>query len=186
MLRNTSGGFGLVAILFHWISAVIAIGLFVSGLWMTGLSYSDPWYHRAPDQHRAFGVTLAALLLLRLVWRLLNPPPAPEPGVRRWERMAAGITHWAMYLLLFAIIVAGYVLSTADGRSVDVFGLFSVPPLVGNIRHLEDPAAELHYWLAMLLAALVVVHALAALKHHFLDRDRTLARMFVPARRGRY
>lgn len=183
MLRNTKEGFGLVAILFHWIAAILALGLFASGLWMTGLSYYDPWYHRAPDLHRAFGVTLALLLVLRLAWRLLNPRPRPEPGMQRWERVAAAITHWAMYVLLFAIIAAGYVLSTADGRSVDVFGLFSVPPLFGNIRHLEDPAGELHYWMAMTLAALVILHTLAAFKHHILDRDRTLLRILVPARR---
>lgn len=183
-LRNTRSGFGLVAILFHWLAAVLAAGLFASGLWMTALDYYDPWYNRAPDLHRSFGVVLFAVLGLRLIWRALNPAPAPEPGIRRWEHVAAVVVHWAMYLLLFAIIAAGYLLSTVDGRSIEVFGLLSVPSLYSGGDNLEDLAGAIHYWLAMLLAGLVGLHTLGALKHHFWDRNRTLVRMVRPVRRG--
>lgn len=179
-LRNNLQGFGLIAILFHWIAAVLAIGLFASGLWMTGLDYYDPWYNRAPDLHRAFGITLLSLLVLRLAWKLINPSPAPEPGTRRWEHALSVAVQWLMYLLLFAIIMAGYLLSTLDGRAVDVFGLFSVPSVLQAGENAGDLAGDIHYWLAMGLAGCVALHSLGALKHHFFDRNRTLVRMIRP------
>lgn len=185
-LTNTRNGFGLVAILFHWVAAVLAIGLFASGLWMTGLGYYDPWYNRAPDLHRAFGVVLFILLGLRLIWRLVNPAPRPEPGTRRWEHLLAVTVQWSMYVLLFAIIVAGYLLSTVDGRSIDVFGLFQVPSFYRAGDGFEDLAGDVHYWLAMVIAGLVGLHTLGAMKHHFIDRNRTLVRIFRPVRRRGY
>lgn len=179
-LTDSRSGFGLVAIVFHWVGAILAVGLFISGLWMTGLSYYDEWYNRAPDLHRAFGVVLFVLLGLRLIWRLLNPTPLPEPGTHRWESRLSMVVHWAMYLLLFAIIAAGYLLSTVDGRSIDVFGLFQVPSVYEAGDGFEELAGAVHYWLSMVLAGLVGLHTLGALKHHFIDRNRTLVRMLRP------
>ena len=176
-LRNHKDGYGLVAVLLHWLVAVAVCGLFGLGLWMTGLTYYDSWYRQAPWLHKGIGVTLFLVVAARLVWRLLDPQPAPLPSHAAWERRAAGIAHRLLYLLLFAVMLSGYLISTADGRPLEVFGLFSIPAAVTGIENLEDTAGRLHLLLAWSLVGLALLHALAALKHGLFDRDRTLLRM---------
>ena len=175
--RNTRDSYGLVAILVHWVVALVVIGLFVLGLWMVELTYYDVWYRQAPHIHKSVGILLLLLMLGRVLWRLVNPTPRLEPGTTPLEQALARTAHRLLYLLIFAVIVAGYLISTADGRSVDVFGLFSVPALISGIPNMEDVAGKVHLVLAVTLVSLAGVHALAALKHHFLDKDRTLKRM---------
>lgn len=180
--RNRTDAYGLVAILFHWLVAVAVVFLFGLGLWMVDLSYYDANYRSSVDLHRSIGVLLFGALALRLLWRLFNP--APRPHGRRWERRAAALMHWALYLLLFATMAAGYLITTADGRSVDVFGLFQVPATLTG-RNQEDRAGDLHEILAWGVIVLASVHALAALKHALIDRDGTLRRMLWPRREER-
>ena len=176
-LRNTIQGYGLVAIFLHWLVALVVNGLFALGLWMTDLTYYDTWYRRAPDLHKAIGILLFLAMLGRVAWRLFNVTPADEPGMTPLERRAAHSVHLLLYLLLFALMVSGYLISTADGRPIEVFGLFAVPALVSDIPNQEDLAGKVHWYLALTLIALAGMHALAALKHHFIDRDRTLKKM---------
>lgn len=175
--RNTRETYGSVAIFVHWSMALGVLGLFGLGLWMVDLAYYDSWYKRAPEIHKGFGVLLFIALLFRLVWRNLNPKPRPEPNLSAFERGASKSTHVALYLLLFAVTLSGYLISTADGRSIDVFGLFRVPATIAGLPNQADLAGEVHLVLAITLLSLAGVHALAALKHHFVDRDRTLIRM---------
>lgn len=177
MLRNTDSTYGLVAALLHWTVAVAVIGLFVLGLWMTGLDYYDPWYKDAPNIHRSIGVLVFIAVAIRLAWRLLDPPPRPLRSHSAVERRLARIAHGLLYLLLFAVMIAGYLVSTADGRPVDVFGLFQVPATLSGIENQEDLAGDIHLALAIALVSLAGIHALAALKHQFIDRDGTLMRM---------
>jgi cytochrome b561 len=177
---NTREGYGLVAIGLHWLVAVTVLGLFGLGLWMVELTYYDPWYRTAPGIHKAVGVLLFIALVLRLLWRLGQPAPAPIG--RRWERALAGLVHALLYLLLFATMIAGYLISTADGRAVEVLGLFAVPATFTGLANQEDIAGAVHFWLAWTLVGLVTLHALAALKHAFIDRDATLRRMLRPGR----
>ena len=175
--RNRTNGYGLVAILFHWLVAAAVVFLFGLGLWMVDLSYYDPNYRSSFALHRGLGVLLFALLALRLVWRLVNP--APRPQGRPWERRLATLAHVALYLLLFATMLTGYLISTADGRSIDVFGWFQVPATLTG-RNQEDWAGDLHEILAWSVVALASLHALAALKHAIIHRDGTLRRMLWP------
>jgi cytochrome b561 len=85
--------------------------------------------------------------------------------------------HWLLYGLLFASIISGYLISTADGKSIDVFGLFAVPAIISDIPNMEDIAGKVHWYLALLLISLTGLHTLAALKHHFIDQDQTLTKM---------
>lgn len=176
MLKNTTTDFGMVAILLHWLMALTVIGLFISGVWMTELDYYDAWYQRAPDLHKGIGILLFILLIFKLVWRWLDPLPRPESHTT-WERRAASLAHLLLYTLMFIVLIAGYLIPTADGQALDVLGLFSVPALVTSIPNQEDIAGEVHEILAFILIGLATLHALAALKHHFIDRDRTLKRM---------
>lgn len=168
---------GAIAITLHWLVALLVLEQFALGWWMTDLTLYDHWYHKAPAIHKGIGSLLFLLVLVRVGWRLYNGRPQELASHRPWERVVAGYTHIALYLLLFGVMVSGYLISTADGRGIEVFGLFTVPATLQGIEHQEDVAGVIHLGLAVTLVALALLHAGAALKHHFIDRDRTLRRM---------
>jgi cytochrome b561 len=118
-----------------------------------------------------------ALTVLRLLWRLLAGTPAPPPGMPAWQRWAAGGSHGLLYAILLAMPLSGWLYNSASGFPLQWFGLFSLPKLSARDPELRAFALEMHEWLFIALAIVVSVHALAALKHHYLDRDRTLVRM---------
>jgi len=177
MWRNSRSGYGWTSIAVHWIAALVIVTLFALGLWMTGLAYTHPWYNRAPALHESLGILGMALIAFRLVWRVVTVTPEPGHGLRRWERVAALAVHWLMYVLMVMVFVTGYAISTAGGEPVSVFGWFEAPALVHGFEHQADIAGWLHYYSAWALILLAAVHTLAALKHHFIDRDATLVRM---------
>jgi len=175
-LRNSADRYGLVAKALHWTIALVIIGLIASGWYMVGLSYYDRWYPRLLDLHKAFGILALELGALKILWSLYSRPP-PLSGLPRWERIAARSVHGMLYLLMLAVPVTGYAISTSAGDPVSVFGLYEVPALLPAWKGLERVATDLHYYLAYLTLALVVLHAAAALKHAFIDKDDTLRRM---------
>lgn len=177
MWRNSETSYGVTAVLLHWASAITILGLFVLGLWMVDLGYYDPWYRDAPALHKSIGLTLLAVMLFRLAWRIGNPKPAPEPGASPREIRFARAVHSLLYVLIFCVIASGYLISTADGRPIPVFGLLEVPALFTGSQRQANIAGVVHLGLAISTIALAMLHALAALKHHFVDRDRTLLRM---------
>ncbi|QIL90114.1 cytochrome b [Microbulbifer sp. SH-1] len=181
--RNSPTHYGWVAVAFHWLMAPAIIGMFALGWWMRGLSYYDPWYRQGPDIHKSVGILLLILLTARLLWRWANVSPAPEPAPR-WQQRAAGFAHWVIYGLLLAIFVSGYLISTADGRAIEVFGWFQVPATLQGLENQEDIAGAIHKYLAWTLMGLVLLHGLAAFKHHFVNKDGTLRKMFGLAPRN--
>ncbi|MEN8761071.1 MAG: cytochrome b [Thiogranum sp.] len=174
---DTHDRYGLISIALHWLVAAAVMGLFMLGLWMVELGYFHPWYQRAPDIHRSIGVMLFAMMLVRVAWRYTNPRPEALGSVS--QRKAAAWMHGLMVVLMYLLVVSGYLISTADGRGIDVFGLFSVPASISGLQNQADIAGEVHELLAFTLIALTILHALAALKHHFVDRDQTLKRMLT-------
>jgi cytochrome b561 len=176
-LRNSSSRYGLVSMLLHWLVAAVVFGLFALGLWMVGLDYYDTWRKSGPDLHKSIGITLFAIMLIRLVWRLLSPPPAPLASYGKWTRLGAHFGHLFLYVGLFAVMFAGYLISTADGVGIPVFGLFEVPALISGLPDQAGNAGLVHLYLAWVLVIFAGLHGLAALKHHFIDRDVTLKRM---------
>ncbi len=175
--RNSSSHYGLVSIFMHWLVAVVVFGLFGLGYWMVGLDYYSSWRQTAPDLHKSIGLVLFAVMLARVLWRWFSPPPASLPNHGRMTRMASKLGHSFLYLGLFVLMISGYLISTADGRGIPVFGLFEVPASLTSIPDQEDVAGLVHEYLACTLVIFAGIHALAALKHHFIDRDRTLTRM---------
>ena len=173
--RDTQERDGLISIGLHWLVAVAVTGLSVLGLWMVELGCYHPWYQRAPDIHRSVGVLLFAPMLAHLAWRYWTPRPATLGSVT--ERRAAAWMHRLMYVLMYLLLLTGYLISTADGRGINVFGLFTVPASISGLQNQADIAGEVHQWFAFTLIALVVLHVLAALKHHLVNRDQTLKRM---------
>ncbi|WP_263143188.1 cytochrome b [Pseudomonas sp. RIT-PI-AD] len=176
--RNSPTRYGLVSILLHWVVALVVFGMFALGLWMVGQDYYSPWYRTAPEIHKGIGLILFAVMLARLAWRFLSPPPPAPASHGRLTRVGAKAGHALLYLGLFALMISGYLISTADGRGISVFGLFEVPATLTAIPDQEDVAGKVHLYLAWALVIFAGVHALAALKHHFIDRDATLVRMF--------
>ncbi len=179
-IRDHRLGFGLVTILLHWLVAITTIGLFVSGLWMTGLDYYSRWYNDAPAWHKSVGLLLAFVVAIALAWRLVNARPEAVASVPCWQQRASRAMHFMLLIALLVTLASGYLIPTADGRGVEVFGWFTVPALPAWSGNQEDLAGAVHLYGAWVLIALVGGHALAALKHHFLDRDRTLQRMIDP------
>ena len=176
--RNSSSNYGLVSITMHWLVAVAVVGLFALGYWMVGLNNYSSWYRTAPDIHKSIGLLLLALMVVRIIWRFLNRGPAPLANHGRLTRLATKVGHGGLYLGLFAVMISGYLISTAAGRGISVFGWFEVPALITSIPDQEDIAGLVHEYLAWALVIFSGLHALAALKHHFIDRDPTLKRMF--------
>ncbi|AFT72508.1 Nickel-dependent hydrogenases b-type cytochrome subunit superfamily [Alloalcanivorax dieselolei B5] len=176
--RNDDQRYGVVTVGLHWLVALVVFALFGLGLYMVELGYYHPWYRSAPHWHRSIGLLLLATVLVRLIWRVLSPPPKAPEQHHAWERIGAGLAHWALYLLLLVAMISGYLISTADGAPIQVFNWFSVPSLTGRRSGLEDLAGAVHYWATWAVIVLAALHALAALKHHFIDRDDTLRRIF--------
>lgn len=157
--------------------ALTVYGMFALGLWMVTLGYYDVWYHQAPEIHKSIGTLLFIVMVVRVVWRFISPPPKPLASYSRLTRISAVLAHIALYTVLFAILISGYLISTADGQAISVFGWFDVPASVTGLPQQADTAGTIHLYLAWAVVVLSVLHALAALKHHFIDRDVTLKRM---------
>jgi len=177
MFRNTTYSYGMVTILIHWVSALAVVGLFAVGFWMVDLTYYSTWYNTAPHLHKSVGVLLLMLTLFRLIWRQLNPKPVAEPNHKEWEKKAGKLAHLAFYLLLLLIMFSGYLISTADSRGIWVFEWFELPGFGAFIDEQADIAGLVHQYAAYSLMGLALIHALGALKHHFIDKDSTLLRM---------
>jgi cytochrome b561 len=127
-------------------------------------------------RHKSFGITILGLAVIRLAWRLFNRPP-PEPPMPRWQLAAARINHWALYAILFAMPVSGWLMSSASNIPVSWFGLVQLPDFVAPDRVLKERFHDLHVLLSYALYALAGLHVAAALKHQFVDRDGLLLRM---------
>lgn len=175
--NNTPQRYGVVSAALHWLTAIVVYGMFALGLWMVTLSYYDGWYHQAPELHKSIGILLMMGLVIRVVWRLISPSPGPLKSYSRLTRLAATAGHITLYVLLFSIVFSGYLISTADGKAISVFGWFEIPAMFANAGAQADLAGNLHLWFAWTVVVLSLLHGLMALKHHFIDHDDTLNRM---------
>lgn len=163
------------AIAFHWLLALLIIGSFSFGVYMSDLPFS-PSRIRQFNWHKWAGITILALSALRLLWRLTHRPP-PLDTVNLWQDRAAHATHLLSYGLCFAIPLAGWAYSSAAGFPVVYFGVLPLPDWVGKNPDLADQLKLLHKILAFSLALLVALHVAATAKHQWFDKDRLLDRM---------
>lgn len=174
--------YGAVAQLLHWLTALLLPGSFALGFYMVGLAVS-PDTLRLYSYHKWLGVTVFAVVLLRLGWRLWSPPPPLPASLPAWERQAAPIVHRLLYLLVLAVPLSGWLMSSAKGFQTVYFALLPIPDVVGKNAALGAALEELHGALNKMLLLAVCLHVAAALKHHYLDRDGILLRM-LPRRNG--
>ncbi len=165
--------------LLHWLLALLIIGLATVGLLMDDLP-TGSLKMSVFNLHKSTGITVLALVGLRLVWRLAHRAPPPVAGTPTWQQRIAIATHGILYAMMFVMPISGWIFNSAGNHPFKWYGLFSVPNLTGPDDDLKHSAFAVHEYGFYVLAALVVLHAAATLKHHFFDKDATLARM-LPA-----
>lgn len=180
--RSSHSKWGWMIIILHWLSFVIIAGLVASGLWMVELDYYHSWYHKAPHLHKSTGVLLALLTLFRIFWRFMDVRPQSLSEYHILEQWLARNIHRLFYIIILATMFSGYLISTAQGQGVDVFGWFEIPPLYQGFEQQEELAGDVHFWLASFLVLLIFIHAAGAFKHHWLDKDETLMQMLGKSR----
>lgn len=175
-IRNSSETWGSVSIALHWLTLIMILSLAAVGMNMDDLP-NGPQKIQVYALHKSFGLTVLALTVIRLSWRLMSVTPDPVPNTPLWQEWAAKIVHAALYVLLFAMPISGWLYNSAAGFPLKYFGLFSLPKLSGYDPQLKALAGEAHETIFYIIALLMLMHAGAALKHHYLDKDNTLIRM---------
>lgn len=178
---TTPSRYSAVAIGLHWLIALMLIGLVVVGFVMGDLERSNPLKFQLYQLHKSFGITVLALSLLRLVWRLTHRTPPLPPESKRWEKALAHLTHFGFYALMIGLPLVGWLgVSTAPLKIPTViFGLFTLPhlPFLQGIAGISHDLFELHETLAYILIGLFLLHVGAALKHHFMLKNDIVLRM---------
>ncbi len=164
------------AIALHWLMALLMIATFPLGLYMSDLPLS-PHKLRLYAYHKWIGMVILMLLVLRVFWRVTHRPPAFVAGLPRWQVLAAHTVHIALYALMLAVPLSGWLMSSALGFQVVLFGVLSIPDLIGADKALGHTLKSVHELLNYGLLTMVVLHVGAALQHHLMLRDDTLRRM---------
>ena len=164
------------AVALHWLIALLIFGAFPLGLYMADLTLS-PFKLRLYSYHKWIGISVLLLAVLRLLWRAMHRPPPLLPGMPRWQEIAAHVVHHSLYLLMLAVPLSGWLMSSALGFPVVWFGVLPLPDLIGKNKELGAVLKEVHEAINYGLLLLVLAHVAGAVKHHVIDRDATLVRM---------
>ncbi|PHV10625.1 cytochrome b [Chitinimonas sp. BJB300] len=167
----------LPARILHWLTALAIISAFALGLTTGGMEGFSLQKLQLINYHKWIGITVLGLVAIRLLWRLSHRPPALPANMAKWERQGAHLAHMALYVLMFAVPLGGWLYSSAKGFPVVWLGLVKLPDLMEKNEALAHTIKEMHELGAWVLIALAVAHAAAALKHHFIQRDDVLKRM---------
>lgn len=178
-MKSRPHRWGAVSQLLHWSTLVLLVWIAWLGLGMVDMP-NTPAKIGTYALHKSLGLTLLALVGLRLAWRVHAGSPAPMAGTPTWQARVASATHVALYALMFSIPFSGWLFNSASGYPLQWFKLFNLPALAGRDQRLADIAAGIHEYGFWLLVALVALHGAAALYHHLVQRDATLTRM-LPA-----
>lgn len=178
-IKNTPTTYGAGTKFFHWTIALLIVFMLCLGFYMGGLE-GGLQKLKLYGLHKSIGVTVLMLALARLGWHLYSKKPGFVPEIKWWERHAAHAMHIFLYIGMIGMPLSGWLLSSAAGRSVQFFGLFTLPDLIppdGDTGHIGALFRGIHWYTAWALVIAIPAHAGAALKHHFLNKDATLARM---------
>ncbi|HEX7403878.1 MAG TPA: cytochrome b [Usitatibacter sp.] len=170
------------AIALHWIVAVLILFNLAYGLYTVSLPLS-PQKLRLFSYHKWIGITILGLAAARLLWRLGHRPPHLPGGMKPWEARASVATHACLYALFFAAPLSGWLFSSAAGFQTVYLGVLPIPDLLSKNKELAEILRITHHWINYTMAAVIVLHVGAALKHHFIDRDDVLTRILPIIRR---
>jgi cytochrome b561 len=179
----TTPRYTTTAIAFHWLLALMIIGSFSFGVYMTDLPFS-PARVKLYNYHKWAGITILALSALRLLWRLTHRPPALPAHMPAWQKQASHWAHIALYAAFFAVPLAGWAYSSAAGFPIVVYGVLPLPDWVPRSKELADSLKGLHKALAFGLAGIVGIHILAALSHLVRGDDGVFERMLPTGQRN--
>lgn len=181
-ITNQTNSYGALTKLLHWSVALGFLGLFGLGFWMVELDYYSSWYHQAPFIHKSVGVLLVLTMIFRFLWHLYSPTPQQFSNTPRWQFKWVRLLHLSFYMWILFLGVSGYLISTAEGDPIQVFSWFEVPSLLTPFDQQAEIAGSIHKWMAYGVMALVGLHALAAIWHHFFLKDNTLKKMLFSKR----
>jgi cytochrome b561 len=176
MTDTTPARYTGTTIALHWLMAALILATFVVGLYMHDLPLS-PTKLKIYSWHKWAGVTAFLLVLVRLAWRAGHAPPAMPATISAWQQRAAHVGHALLYLLMIAVPLSGWLMSSASGVQTVYFGVWPIPDLLGKDKALGKQLEEVHELLNFTMITLIVGHTVVALKHHFIDRDDVLLRM---------
>lgn len=183
---STPARYSTTAIVLHWLLGLSLMALFGLGLYMTDLPFS-PQRLKLYNWHKWAGVAILALSLARLLWRLMHRPPALPRAVAvrmpGWQKALHHGTHHLLYVLFFAVPLTGWAYSSAAGFPIVFLGVLPLPDFVAADKALAEAIKPWHAYSAYALATLAALHIAAALKHHAIDRDGLLARMWPAGKR---
>lgn len=166
----------LTAIGLHWWIAILIFIAFPLGLYMHDLPLS-PYKLKLYSWHKWLGVTVFILVVFRIVWRVSHTPPALPDSLPAWQKLASHATHLILYGLIAAVPLSGWLMSSAKGFQTIWFGVLPIPDLISKDKELGKTLMEVHETLNDVLLSLVVLHIVAAIKHHFIDKDHIVRRM---------
>lgn len=182
-IKNTKYSYGSVTKFLHWLIFLLVLGMVIAGFFMGDIS-DKGLKSQVFTIHKLTGLTILGLMFIRLIWALMNPKPMLPDGTKRWERLAEHLGHGLLYLLLIAMPLSGWLMSTAAGYSPSFFGLFSIPmPFVAKSDMLKHLGGDMHEIIAWVIVAVVSIHIIAALRHHFVNKDDVLLRMMPEKKR---
>jgi len=176
LIKNTSSRFGYVAMTLHWAMALLIIGLLALGLYMTDLP-SSLRKLQLIGWHKSFGLLVLMLVVIRILWRFINVTPGYSTAVPAWQKQAAHGMHFVLYGFMLVMPITGWLMSSAAGVTVSFFGLFTLPNLVPTSPMWQNYFFQIHSTGAFVLIGLICLHVLAALQHHFWEKDDILRRM---------
>jgi cytochrome b561 len=171
MITNSVDRYGLVSRVLHWVMALLILAMIGIGAYMTDLAKDDPLRAQLYSMHKAVGVTLLGLAIIRILWILVSRPPVMPAALHRWEVVLAKSTVGLLYLLMLVTPIAGYLMTNTGGKPISYFGLFELPSLMGENHDLHEVLEEVHGILAFTILALASLHVAGALKHRFIDKD---------------
>lgn len=175
-LFNMSTRYTTTAIVLHWLMALLIFAVFPLGLYMHDLKLS-PIKLQLYSYHKWIGMTLLVLAVLRVLWRSTHTPPPLPVTLPRWQKLSSSTVHVLMYVLLLAVPLSGWLMSSAKGVQTVWFGVLPLPDLLEKDKALGNLLSSVHESLNYLLLLLVVAHIAAALKHRYVDRDEVMNRM---------
>lgn len=176
-MRNTADRYGTVARALHWAIGLLFIAQIMGGFWVFEFMEKGDLRRQMIGVHKEMGVLLLALVLVRIAWRLYDPPPALPAAMPAHERQGARVGHALLYVVMLAMPVIGLCIGAFADRPTDVFGLFTIPAFFSANEGMHEAMEELHEWGAWLFVVLIAVHLAGAVYHKWIKQDGVADRM---------
>lgn len=182
MIRDHKKGFGIISILFHWISAIGIVTLLGTGLYVTNIGYRQGTAFEVSRFHYALAVIIFFVFVIRLLWRLTNKTPESLSNSTPLK-VSVYLSKLFLYVLTFALMISGYILCTSEGQTLNVFGWFEFPSLMLFDTPQVGLASYVHTYGSWILIGLILIHILGAIYHQIIKKDKTLLRMIKPLKK---